>query len=308
MSIYRREFSFERASLNTDTGTFRAVIYTDGEASDGHILDIAGGELPERMPLFVNHNADPTTQLGVLTDPVRGKHSVEYTGQILLDGEGPTAAIRRDILLKMDRGLLEQFSGRWDASDKDVVRRVNLPSDHPAFVDSEKATSSQRWGMYFKKWNALEGSLVGLGADPAAKLRWAEEAADESVAQFWRSQVPQQVEPPSREGLLAAFAAQVRELRAAGITDEDLAIEIGLGEDEPSGPSEVEEILARLERLELSLDRPAPVIAPQPVAIAQPARIDAREVGLVLAHELARLDASVSSKFAAMLDAARGKV
>lgn len=52
---YRRTMSVERNSMDLETGKFPALLFTDGEASDGHILNIAGGEIPARMPMFLDH-------------------------------------------------------------------------------------------------------------------------------------------------------------------------------------------------------------------------------------------------------------
>lgn len=176
MTTHRRQFAIERNTVDPEAGTFTALLFSQGEASDGHIIDIDGLEIPDRMPLFINHVADPVSQLGTLTPGDRvmqdGIPGREVHGSIETDGSGDLADIRRDVLMRMSRGQLTNFSGRWDAEDGDVVRRVNLPEDHFAHVDSKTAGYPQVGGLYFEKSVAQEGSLVGLGADPTAKLRW----------------------------------------------------------------------------------------------------------------------------------------
>lgn len=190
-----RSFSIDRAKVNAETGEFRAVVFTDGEASDGHILSIEGAQVPERMPLFADHHASVRTQLGSLYPLERTAHQIVMRGEIFLGGEGPELEIRRDILAKMAAGHVSQMSGRWDYDEEDAVRRSELPEDHAAYVSPKKAKKDwrYRWGHFFKRWRAQEGSLVGLGADPAASVRDAmrfaeDEAASPAVRAFWRSQ------------------------------------------------------------------------------------------------------------------------
>lgn len=190
-----RSFSIDRAKVNAETGEFRAVVFTDGEASDGHILSIDGAQIPERMPLFSDHHASVRTQLGSLYPLERTAHQVVMRGEIFLGGEGPELEIRRDILAKMAAGHVSQMSGRWDYEQEDAILRSELPEDHPAHVNAKKAKKDWRFrhGYFFRKWRGMEGSLVGLGADPAASVRDAMRFAEDSAASpavraFWRSQ------------------------------------------------------------------------------------------------------------------------
>jgi len=297
MTQYTRQFDVERASVDPEAGTFEAVLFTDGEASDGHVLNIQGGKIPDRMPLFVNHSADPTTQLGSLYLAGVDDHKVRVRGEVFTEGEGAPLEVRRDLLAKMAAGHVSRMSGRWDARDKDVKRRVNLPSDHPAFVDDAKETESRkRWGLYFEKWQAMEGSIVGLGADPQAVMRWArDEETPEAVRDFWREQVP----GAQREGLLATLRQSVREVLDAGVTPEDVSACLALDstepdeaadpdglpeqptdirEDEPEddGNSEIEEAHDRIDALTERLDaleaRLADMATSQPGVIEDPER------------------------------------
>lgn len=210
---FERTFDLQRGAIDPETGRFPAVVFTDGEASDGHILSIAGATLPARMPLFVNHQADPTSQLGSLVEPQRGDHEVRYTGELELTGSGPLADIRRDVALMMARGHVYRMSGRWDARQEDAVLRSALPNDHPAYV-SERATGAKRYGLYFKRWAGLEGSLVGLGADPKALAGRAQEADCPEVARdFWRSFAIEQA--ASADGETGSIDVALSRLRLA---------------------------------------------------------------------------------------------
>lgn len=239
---YSRSFTVERASVNEETGEFRAVLFTDGEATDGHMLNIAGGKIPERMPLFVNHRADPREQLGSLFFDRTTPHQVHVRGQIFLDGDGNERAIRRDIMAKIAAGHVSRMSGRWDADPANVKRRADLPSDHPAYV-GEKAKGAKRYGLYFDKWEAMEGSIVGLGADPQATMRWAEdESLPEPVRAFYRQLAedadaadedvaePEATKPAERilttkdvDGLMADLAGLIKETVAAEFAARDTA-------------------------------------------------------------------------------------
>jgi hypothetical protein len=87
----------------------------------------------------------------------------------------------------IERKHIGALSVRW-APVGDPIRRVNLPSDHAAFVDSETAKGNKRWGLYFPKWRLLEGSVVTLGADPAALIgRMRDSEGD--VRSNWRAAI-----------------------------------------------------------------------------------------------------------------------
>jgi hypothetical protein len=202
---YSRAFEVERASVDPEKGTFRATVFTGGEASDGHILSIPGGDIPDSIPLFVNHNADPTSQLGTLHLEARDDNEVVMRGEIFTEGEGAEADIRRDIVAKMAAGHVSRLSGRWDADESDILPRTRLPKDHPAFVDSDAAKRDFRFrrGALFEKWRALEGSIVGIGSDPAATMRTFSEdpEASEEIRTFWRgvSELEEEVESLASE-------------------------------------------------------------------------------------------------------------
>lgn len=277
---YRRTFAVDRASVNEETGEFRAVLFSDGEASDGHVLNIQGGRIPNQMPLFVNHQADPREQLGSLYLDRVTPHQVHVRGQIMLEGEGPEAEVRRDIMAKIAAGHVSRMSGRWDAEPEHTKPRTQLPADHPHRV-SDKARGRKRYGLYFDKWTAQEGSIVGLGADPQATMRWAEEADSEPVAAFWREQAERADGEPAEdtevevereettevevereetadaddvtdEVVLGSFRDAVRSMIEAGLSPDDLVATI---EDaRPKADAEKEALRAEVEELRLRLE------------------------------------------------------
>lgn len=189
---YERTSTIERVEGGGD-GRLAGILVTDGEASDGHILDIDGGDLPKRAPLLFGHDdVSGSSNLGSwdgFEKIDRGKgRAIRGTAQIEQGGQGVQQEWRDDIALMIAKKHINQFSVRWNETD-DPIPRINLSSDHPAFVDAQKEKSSRkRWGLYFPKWRLLEGSVVTLGADPNALIgRMAECSGD--IRKLWRSAV-----------------------------------------------------------------------------------------------------------------------
>jgi hypothetical protein len=189
MSEYKRMARIE--GIDLDTGTFSMTLATEGEASDGDILSIKGGQIPERMPMLNGHYNSATEQLGSITNPEKllkdSPPRLKAVGHIEMAGEGASAEIRRDLAHMIDKGHVTGVSIRWDDVPGKSVRRVNLPSDHPYFVDAEAETDHRkRYGIYFEEWRAMEGSVVALGADPQALIGRADQT-DGEVSSFWRA-------------------------------------------------------------------------------------------------------------------------
>jgi hypothetical protein len=186
--------------IDTATGVFPATLATEGEASDGHILAIKGGRIPARMPLLPSHWNDPQAVLGSLTNPTKALGEkppvLRMDGQIETDGKGVPLELRQDLLHMIAKGHVTGMSIRWDeVPGKPPVRRVNLPSDHPHFVDAEtEKDMAKRYGYYFEHWQALEGSIVALGADKQALIGRADETSG-PVSTFWRSMAEDTEEP-----------------------------------------------------------------------------------------------------------------
>ncbi len=232
-----------------DGGVFKATLATEGEASDGDILSIKGGRIPKRMPMLISHWNDPTAHAGSITEPVKELDAkpprLRVTGQIEMGGEGALADVRRDIAFMINRhgGAM---SIRWDEVDggKAPIRRVNLASDHPYFVDTETEKSSRkRWGYYWPEWRAMEGSLVALGADEGATIggrHYATRAAETEgeVSAFWRALAEHaEKDEPDAESKVAALLASMRtashDAREAGASHAEIATAMAYGVDDP---------------------------------------------------------------------------
>ncbi len=204
------------------SGEFQMTLASEGEASDGDILSIKGGKIPEQMPLLSSHFNEPTHQLGSITGARKHLQSSPPTlsalGQIEMGGEGPSADIRRDLAFMIAQGHVNGVSIRWDTVPGKFTRRVNLPSDHPHFVD-ENESGPARFGVFFEEWRAMEGSVVALGADPKAVIaRAADTTTPEHVAQFWRSMI----EPAEPSADMFEFQRRAEELRLIGHDNADL--------------------------------------------------------------------------------------
>jgi hypothetical protein len=232
MSKHQRTARIE--SVGED-GVFQMTLATEGEASDGHILSIKGGQIPERMPLLTSHWNDPMSALGSITDPQKAlKDSpprLRATGQIEMSGDN--AAVRRDLAHMIARGHVNAVSIRWDEVPGKTVRRVNLPSDHPYFVDSETATGPERWGSFFEEWIGREGSIVALGADQGALIGRADETEGE-VSAFWRAlaqDAEEQQNAAKAAATLAALRVDAAACVAAGVTPADLFNAVATAED-----------------------------------------------------------------------------
>lgn len=217
MSKHERTARVESVDEN---GVFRMTLASEGEASDGDILSMAGGHIPEQMPLLLSHFNDPTAKAGSVTDAVKElKHKpprLRATGQIELGGVGALMDVRRDVAYMINKhgGAV---SIRWDFADggKQPVRRVNLPSDHPYFVDSETEKDyRKRWGYFWPEWKALEGSIVALGADSSAQIggRLCAQRAEQTegeVSTFWRA-MADDAEANDGQAKIAASLAGLR--------------------------------------------------------------------------------------------------
>jgi hypothetical protein len=189
--------AIERQEGDAPRGIVTGLVVTDGEASDGHILNIAGIEIPESPPLLFGHDDySGRGNLGSWTsfEPVKlgdtkklGGQGLRGVGQIELEGAGDQLAWREDVAHMIEKGHIGGLSIRWEDIDP-PKRRVNLPSDHPAFIDIKKANGRQEWGLWFDKSRMLEDSVVTLGADPGSLIgRMAE--SEGLVRANWRATI-----------------------------------------------------------------------------------------------------------------------
>jgi hypothetical protein len=300
---YERTCSIERAEDGAEAGLISGVLTTDGEASDGHILNMKGVRLPDNAPLLFGHDDyTGTGNLGSWTGfhkfgdgKTLGESGIRGNAKIETEGVGSQAEWRNDIAHMIDAGHIGAFSVRWEEVDEPVAR-VNLPSDHPAYVDAKKATGRQRWGLYFEKWRLLEGSVVTLGADPAALLGRLQVAKGDARA-YWRKAINHALEERVEvAGLVGVYlpdgdvayverAAYDAMLESA---NERIALAIDLheeatqhllasvaGVDEPTEPNEIEpEPETRSEEETQIRSEVEPEVGDEPTEAATPERDD----------------------------------
>jgi len=206
--------------------------------------------------------------------------------------------------------------------------------DQVGKAGEKKAGSRKVWGLYFDKWRAMEGSVVGLGADPQAVMRWANDAeAPEAVREFWRGQVP----TAQLGGVLDNVRATLRSALEAGVDADEIEALVGDLDTEEPDESLVAfaEILERIEGVEASVEkidalvtrldavdtRIAELAKPQTIAIEEqpereatkpgdplPPTMEPREMFAALKQGLAQARVQSLEKLRAEIDRARGKV
>ena len=189
--VYERTatHSIER-SADSPSGVFDSVLATSGEASDGHVLSIEGLVIEERMPLLFGHRSEAMVPvLGSITSPRKttenGIEILRTTNTINTDGEGPMADIRRGMAQLVDDGDLRAMSVRW--AGRKAIPRTALSKDHSAFIDADTSFDDpRRFGMFFEKSDALEGSVVAIGADPKALIGRSDSARSDGATVFFR--------------------------------------------------------------------------------------------------------------------------
>lgn len=169
--IHRKESGlYTRVDAGTvqDDGT--VILCTDGEARDGHILDVSTLDVStyKRNPiLYYNHAFRSETSLPV------GRILAESIAEVTV-GKGRGLSGRPDfhratahgvdVATLWDKGYLRCMSATWRMSSRpeDTIARRQLPVDHPAY----KADS---YGYYFKHAELIESSVVGVPSDTAAE-------------------------------------------------------------------------------------------------------------------------------------------
>jgi len=230
---------FERAmpecirevSSDDADGVFPAVLATQGEAADGHILEIAGNKTPARMPMLFGHRSVLLNPLmGSIVKPhkeTRGSEQLLLVeGRVNMDGDSILGEIRRDIYGLVKARDLRGMSLRWRPIE--TIRRTELPSSHWAYVDSAKVGQSdaRHWGHLHKRSASEEGSIVALGADPKAlSLRSNDLSSHSRVFMRALAQACERDEY-GMGGIAEAFAAVEESLegvRNLGAEDADLA-------------------------------------------------------------------------------------
>jgi hypothetical protein len=303
MSDYNRMARIESAI--GESGVFRMTLATEGEASDGHILSIKGGQIPEQLPLLTSHWNDPSAQLGSITEPRKAlKDSpprLRAMGQIEMGGEEPQAAIRRDLAHMIARGHLSGVSVRWDEVPGKTIRRVNLPSDHPYYVEQD-AVGPERYGLYFEEWRALEGSVVAVPADQQAMVERAEETEGE-VRAFWRAMAEAvELDPPDE-------SPQPAEPEEINLTAEPE--EINLTEEIEELRIQLAALEDRFPALEDRAEKEDSPASPEPERVQAdplPAIASPKEFVAEIRQLLSEADARQEAFMRDQIDRARGKV
>lgn len=193
--MYQRTFRLE---ADVREGQISGTLATDGEASDGHILSIEGGDIRPGIPFLFAHedgafsspalaNLGSWVEFEKIMAKAPGQSRIRGTAAFELDGSGSQLEWRQDVHHMVQKGHVQGLSLRWDADPGNVKRRVNLPSDHPAFVDAETEPDiRKRTGLFFEKWVGLEGSLVSIGADKQAMVGRVREADTAGARDHWR--------------------------------------------------------------------------------------------------------------------------
>ena len=228
----------EGEGSESSMGTFNAILASDGEASDGHILHIPGNHTPKRMPMLFGHTSDAMAPaMGSITNPVKGKTAngknrvVRTTQVINMEGDGQMADIRRNVARLVHDGDLNAMSVRWVPDPNELIRRIDLPRGHYAFVDAnEESRDSERyWGFFHKKSRSQEGSIIAIGADPLALKGRAKDMGTNAGAVFFTA-LARSIESGERVDGLAdissafvAFTEAMNGMRKAGLTDEDIS-------------------------------------------------------------------------------------
>jgi hypothetical protein len=212
---------------------------------------------------------------------------------------------------------------RWDAFSEDMTPRTELPAEHPAHVNEKKAKKDWRfrYGLFFKSWTAQEGSLVGLGADPAAVLRCATDPnLSEPVRAFWRSAAIDAMQAPA-EDAIAQLAMRLRDELSevlvplvARVNALEQMREVPVTEPDPDSPStegdtQAEEAPGAAGGTSAEGDADDARSRESLEAPASPRkRWDPEEIAEALAISIRRRDAEFDQEIDALVDRARGKV
>jgi hypothetical protein len=221
---------FERVAkidqrIDTKTGEFEMVMASEGEASDGHVIRIAGVEHGETLPLQLDHSRSAADNLGTVSNIRKGKREgvpvLLGVGQIRITGEGDGLAARLDLVDAISRGHITGSSMTWSADSQHVKERASLPKGHPARVDPLDPNLRRRFGLFFEKSQAIEQSIVAIPADRSALIGRADAATDAPVRALWQvlagrlASGSTEAADPFVHALERALAAAEQRLRAA---------------------------------------------------------------------------------------------
>jgi hypothetical protein len=229
--------------IDTDSGEFDMVMATEGEASDGHIISIAGLEFPDSIPLQLDHSRSVLANLGTVSnmrrDRIDGMPALRGVGQVRLTGDGEALEARRDLVDAISSGHVRGTSMTWD-SIRHVERR-DLPKGHAAKVTNAEADYRKKYGLFFEKSRTIEQSIVGIPADREALIGRSGEAKAEISRSMWDGMIERLDGTSSRElEIIRALEQSVERLEAAREAGEESP-----SDDEPEDTLTVTEALGR---------------------------------------------------------------
>lgn len=235
--------------IDTDTGEFEMIMATEGEASDGHILSVKGGQMPPEMPLQLDHSPRALANLGTVSNIRRGtKGGIAVwrgVGQIRLTGEGEALEARRDLVDAIDKQAVNSVSLTWEADA--ATERRELPRSHPAHVSRDEKDPRKRFGLFFESWRGIEQSIVGVPADRQAIIGRADAAENDVTREMWQSIASRlDATPRSRElEIIDQLEVTVRDLETAL---EDAEARNAASDEPPTDPPSIELLLEGLSR------------------------------------------------------------
>lgn len=166
----RADGAYQRADAGTAQDDGTVVICSDGEARDGHIIDVATLQTvnyKDNPVLYYNHayTEDDALPIGSIepdsiVDGMSGDRKV-LVGRVAFHRLTQQST---EIAALWEAKQLRFVSVTWRRSnvDADTIPRRQLPIDHPAY----KADS---WGCWFKNAEVIEVSVVGVPSDTRAK-------------------------------------------------------------------------------------------------------------------------------------------
>lgn len=186
---YARRQQLEGGELvNRETGEFPMILASEGEASDGHILSLDGLELPETLPLQVDHSSSSLGNVGQISGfriqaaTATRPRTLHAVGQIRLTGEGDDLVRRRDLLDAIAVRDIRGVSLSWRVME--ATERRDLPKTHFAHVPRSEKNPRRRYGLFFGKTTAREGSITPLPSDLTSIIGRAEHSAG-PAAELW---------------------------------------------------------------------------------------------------------------------------
>lgn len=239
--------------IDTKTGEFEMVMATEGEASDGHIIRIAGLEFPDSIPLQLDHSRSVLANLGTVSrmrrDRVDGLPALRGVGQIRLSGDGEALEARRDLVDAIASGHVRGTSLTWDSVK--ATERRDLPRDHAAHVGATEKDYRKKYGLFFEKSKTIEQSIVGIPADREALIGRQGTATGEISRAMWDGLVERIDGRESRESeIIRALEESVERLEAARDAGAQSVPREQTPEERPDFEAKLSEALERIGRSE----------------------------------------------------------